>query len=337
MASLIFSSATACAGSTTSGCVAKMVSRAYGSRSETSDVIETRPRSSSLRTVAAVVAASSTSSDNKISRRSSMMFQTSCWRFGNLGNSPLAGSARTNSRSRQPASSFRTASGKTDFNAVSGAAAIVLADPPRELQNFRRHQGLRADDFENGFEIRVAGFLGDGGDDAENFPRAERNLHAAADIHLSGQFGRNGIIKFLAQRNFETDASDHFLITRNGAQFGFEFLPEFFAAGIRVFTRHEQHPTSGHFAAGKWQRNQKTIPAFQLNLPVQIIRHRHERPTGDLPQHHRSFSHNVTRPARPVRRDGEVIAAHGPRGQFQQCLRAAPAARTAHRLDPETV
>ena len=121
IAILICSSATACSGFNTSGCVGKISSRAYGSRSEISEVIVTRLRSSSFRTVAAVVCASSTNSASKISRRSTMMFQTSCWRFGNLGTSPVTGSARTNSRSLQPASSFRTASGSTLFNAISGA------------------------------------------------------------------------------------------------------------------------------------------------------------------------------------------------------------------------
>ena len=56
----------------------------------------------------------------------------------------------------------------------------------------------------------MAGFFRKRGDNSENFPRAERNLHAAADINLPGEFGRNRIIKFLPQRNFQTDAGDHF-------------------------------------------------------------------------------------------------------------------------------
>ena len=72
---------------------------------------------------------------------------------------------------------------------------------------------MRADDFEDGFEIGVAGFFGHGGDDAENFPRAERHLHAAADIHLPRQRRRNRIIELLAQRDFQTDAGDHKLVT----------------------------------------------------------------------------------------------------------------------------
>ena len=99
--------------------------------------------------------------------------------------------------------------GQDGFQRGFRRAAVIFANPARELQDFRRHQRLRADDFENGFEVRVAGFLGDGGDDAENFARAERHLHAAADINLSGQFRRNQIIKFLAQRDFQTDAGDH--------------------------------------------------------------------------------------------------------------------------------
>ena len=55
----------------------------------------------------------------------------------------------------------------------------------------------------------MPGFLGDGGDDAENFPRAERHLHTAPHIDLPRELRRNRIIKFLAQRDLQTDAGDH--------------------------------------------------------------------------------------------------------------------------------
>ena len=100
---------------------AKCVSRAYGSRSEISEVISTRPRSSSLRTVAAVVSASSSSSASGISRRSSMMFQTSCWRFGSFGNSPVTGSARTNNRFAPACVFFAHGFGQNGFQARSPA------------------------------------------------------------------------------------------------------------------------------------------------------------------------------------------------------------------------
>jgi len=100
--------------------------------------------------------------------------------------------------------------GQNTFQRDLRCAAIILANPARELQNFRRHQSLRADDFENGLEIKMAGFFRERGDHAENFPRAERHLHPAAHINLSRQFRRNGIIKFLPQRDFQTDAGDHF-------------------------------------------------------------------------------------------------------------------------------
>ena len=55
----------------------------------------------------------------------------------------------------------------------------------------------------------VRGFFGEGGDATKNFSRAERHLHTAADLDLSGQSGRNQIIELLAEGDFETDAGDH--------------------------------------------------------------------------------------------------------------------------------
>ena len=66
-----------------------------------------------------------------------------------------------------------------------------------------------ADDFENWFEIGMHGFFGEGGDTAQNFSRAEWHLHAAADLDLSRQSGRNQIIELLAERDFEADAGNH--------------------------------------------------------------------------------------------------------------------------------
>ena len=99
--------------------------------------------------------------------------------------------------------------GQNGFQRDFRRAAVVIGNPARELQDLRRDERLRADDFENGFEIGVRRFLGERGDAAENLARAERHLHAAADLDLSGQSGRNQIIKFLAQRDFKADAGNH--------------------------------------------------------------------------------------------------------------------------------
>ena len=56
---MIFASATAWLGFNPSGWLGRMCSCAYGSRSAISEVIAISPRSSSLRTVAAVVSARS--------------------------------------------------------------------------------------------------------------------------------------------------------------------------------------------------------------------------------------------------------------------------------------
>ena len=81
----------------------------------------TSPLSSSLRIVAEVVPAKRTNSCSGISRHSSTIVHKSSCRLVSLGVSPCCGSARTNKRSRQPSSSFRTASGSTAFIATSGA------------------------------------------------------------------------------------------------------------------------------------------------------------------------------------------------------------------------
>ena len=82
-------------------------------------------------------------------------------------------------------------------------AAVVFADPACELENLGRDERLRADDFEDGLEVRVRRLLGERGDDAENLARAERHLHAAAHIHRVGEFWRDGVIELLAERDFE--------------------------------------------------------------------------------------------------------------------------------------
>ncbi len=99
--------------------------------------------------------------------------------------------------------------GQNGFQRGFRRAAVVIGNPARELQDLRRDERLGADDFQNWFEIGVRGFFGEGGDATKNFSRAERHLHAAADLDLSGQSGRDQIIELLAERDFETDAGNH--------------------------------------------------------------------------------------------------------------------------------
>ena len=103
--------------------------------------------------------------------------------------------------------------GQNAFQRRLRRAAIILGNPAREFQHLGRDERLRADDFENGLEICVTGFFGNGGDDAENFARPERHLHPAADINLSSQPRRNEVIEFLPQRDFQADAGDHKPVT----------------------------------------------------------------------------------------------------------------------------
>ena len=99
--------------------------------------------------------------------------------------------------------------GQDAFQGGFRRAAVIFGNPARELQDLRRDQGLRADDFEDGFESGVRRFLGQRGDDAQDLARTERHLHPAADIDLSRQSGRNQIIELLAERDFEADAGNH--------------------------------------------------------------------------------------------------------------------------------
>ena len=112
------------------------------------------------------------------------MRQTSFCRLGSFGNSPASGRARTYSRSRQLACSWRTASGRTLFKRHLRRAAVVIADPARELEDLGRDERLRADDLEDGLEAGVGRLLGQPGHAPEHLARAERDLDAAADVDL---------------------------------------------------------------------------------------------------------------------------------------------------------
>jgi hypothetical protein len=205
---VIFSSAAACAGFNGSGCDGRMCSRAYGSRSEISG------RSQPGR-------------DLRVCGRWRRWFrpvrpvpQRHFAPF--LDDVPdfllALGQLRKFAAHRQRADKqpFAPAGfllahgfGQDGFQRGFRRAAIVLGNPAREFQDLRRDERLRADDFENGFEIGVRRFLGERGDAAENFARAERHLHAAAHLDLPRQSGRNQIIELLAERDFKADAGDH--------------------------------------------------------------------------------------------------------------------------------
>ena len=106
--------------------------------------------------------------------------------------------------------------------------------------------------------------------------------------------------------------------------------------GCRVeVARHDDDATQRDFTARKGQGNLKTVPAFQLDFPVQMIRYRHDGQAGELRQRNRAFRNDLARAARAVRGDGNVITAPGPRCQFTQRLRTPSAARSAHGLDAQ--
>ncbi len=88
-------------------------------------------------------------------------------------------------------------------------AAIIFANPPRQLEDFGRDEGLRADDLDDGPQAGVRGFLGQRRHATQHFAGAEGHLHAAAHIHLVHQLGRDEVIELLAQGEFEGHTGNH--------------------------------------------------------------------------------------------------------------------------------
>ncbi len=71
------------------------------------------------------------------------------------------------------------------------------------------HERLAAHHFQDGAEVRVRGFLGQGSDTAHDLARTERDLDPRAHFNLRGHLGRNEVIKLFAERNFQSDACYH--------------------------------------------------------------------------------------------------------------------------------
>ena len=99
--------------------------------------------------------------------------------------------------------------GQDAFQGRLRRAAVILADPARELEDFWRHESLRADDLQDRLKGGVRRFLGQAGHAPEHFARAEGNLDTAADIDLFRQLRRNEVIELLAERDFQGDTGDH--------------------------------------------------------------------------------------------------------------------------------
>ena len=100
--------------------------------------------------------------------------------------------------------------GQHGFQRGFGGATVITTHPASQGEHFRGNQRLRTNNFQNRFEAGIAGFLGHGGNHAQDVSRTEGNLHTAADFYLARQFRRNRIIKFLAQRDLQADTGDHF-------------------------------------------------------------------------------------------------------------------------------
>ena len=88
-------------------------------------------------------------------------------------------------------------------------AAVVLADPARELEHLGGDGALLADDLGDGAEVRVRGLLDERRDHAQHLARAEGNFDTAAHLDPAGEFRRDRIVKFPAQGDFKGDARDH--------------------------------------------------------------------------------------------------------------------------------
>ena len=132
---------------------------------------------------------------------------------------------RADVESLAPASVFVANSiGKDGFERDFGSAAVVLANPASELEDFGRDERLRADDFEDGLEFGAVGCLSKSGDAAEHLARAKRNLDAAAHADLSSEIRGNGVIELFPESEFEGNASDHLGGSIPYSGFSFQFV-----------------------------------------------------------------------------------------------------------------
>ena len=114
-------------------------------------------------------------------------------------------------------------------------------------------------------------------------------------------------------------------------------LPQRFTFRIRSLARHPDRLAENHLTAREGQGDLKAVPALGLDLPGGVPRGGDDWEAGDLRQRHDAFLYHVARSARSIRRDGQIIAALRPAGEFQQGLRAAPAGGAAHRMHAETL
>src|SRR3954447_3034130 len=88
-------------------------------------------------------------------------------------------------------------------------AAVVIGDPPGELENFWRNNGVAADNFVDRLQAAMRRFSKQRGDRTKNQPGTEGNFDARARSHLAFELGRNEIIELLAKNEVECNAGDH--------------------------------------------------------------------------------------------------------------------------------
>ena len=91
-------------------------------------------------------------------------------------------------------------------------------------------------------------------------------------------------------------------------------LTKLFPLFVRRFTRHTNRFFQNHVAAGKGQRDLKTIPTVGPKLGGEVIGKRDNGQPGHLRQRHDPFLHDITGTAWTIRSNGQIIAALGPGG-----------------------
>src|SRR5258706_9759472 len=74
------------------------------------------------------------------------------------------------------------------------------------------------------------------------------------------------------------------LILRHTPQRVFQLLTKSLSLLVRSLARDVDRFFEDHFAAGKWQRNLKSIPGLGPKFPMHMVRERNDRQASDLRQ-----------------------------------------------------
>ncbi len=87
--------------------------------------------------------------------------------------------------------------------------AVVIRNPPGQLQHPRRHERWRSHHPQDGPQVRMRRMLHQRRHAPRNLPRTKGNFHPRPHGHLGLQFRRNDIIELLPEGDFQRYASNH--------------------------------------------------------------------------------------------------------------------------------